>query len=115
MKPISLSPEEGACRRETLWLMYSGPASWGDGGHTNPRFPQAGPLRPAHHSPGQGPRLLPPSDPGGCPGGTPHRLPRWSWLNGQPSERVCYLLTSVNQPETDLEFSVVKNHQSYAV
>lgn len=52
MKPISLSPEEGACRRETLWLMYSGPASWGDGGHTNPRFPQAGPLRPAHHSPG---------------------------------------------------------------
>lgn len=58
-KPITLSPEEGAGRRETLWLMYSGPAGWGDGGRvlgthklSTPRFPQAGPLRPARHSPG---------------------------------------------------------------
>ena len=31
-KPVTLSPEEGAGRRETFWLMYSGPAGWGDGG-----------------------------------------------------------------------------------
>lgn len=58
-EPGPLSPEEGAGRRETLWLMNNGPAGRGDGGgvlgtHTppSPRFPQAGPLRPTRHSPG---------------------------------------------------------------
>lgn len=43
------------------------------------------------------------------------RLLRWNWRNGHRLETAHYFLTSVNQPTTDLEFSVVKNHQSYAV